>query len=59
MAAKRRNKTKTPETDTERLRAAWAALDALPNHLKQAVEAGATLHNIRTLLAEKGEEVPT
>lgn len=37
---------------------AWKALDALPNHLKQATEAGPTLHNLRVLLAEKGVKVP-
>lgn len=41
-------------SETEALQAAWAALDALPNYLKQATEAGTTLHNIGSILAERG-----
>lgn len=41
-------------TETEALQAAWAALDALPNYLKQATEAGTALHNIGVILAERG-----
>jgi hypothetical protein len=36
---------------------AYRALDALPNFAKEATEAGATMHNIRALLAEHGVSV--
>ena len=36
---------------------AWHALDALPNHMKQATESGETMRRIRMLLAEQGVNV--
>lgn len=46
-------------TDTKALLLkAWLALDDLPSALKQATEAEATMHNIKSLLAEHGVKVP-
>lgn len=36
---------------------AYHALDALPNHAKEATEEGTTMHNIAAILAEQGVSV--
>lgn len=44
-------------SDIAALVRAYHALDRLPNHAKQATEAGTTMANIRRLLKEAGVEV--
>lgn len=45
-----------PPNLTAALREAYAALDRLPNYMKQAVGAGATMRTIRKLLNEATSE---
>lgn len=46
----------SPETIAALL-AAYRALDALPNFLKQSTEAGTTMFNIQKILAEQNVSV--